>query len=82
MEIFLFWFIISIIVGVWAGNQGRSGFGYFLLSIILSPIIAGLILLLSGSKDGGTDKKKCPQCAEYVQEEAQICKHCRYEFEE
>lgn len=82
MEIFLFWFILAIFIGVWAGNWGRSGFGYFLLSIILSPLIAGIILLISGTKDGGANKKKCPKCAEYVQEEAQVCKHCGYDFVE
>lgn len=51
MEILFFYIIFVIVVAVWAGNWGRSGFGYFLLSIILSPILAGIILLISGRRN-------------------------------
>jgi hypothetical protein len=27
------------------------------------------------------DLKRCPDCAELVQEEARICRFCRYNFE-
>lgn len=44
MELFLFWFILAIVAGVFAGTKGRSKFGWFLLSCLVSPII-GLILI-------------------------------------
>ncbi|UEM09264.1 hypothetical protein J4G43_031555 [Bradyrhizobium barranii subsp. barranii] len=47
MEMFiLFWFPLSIAVGVYASNKGRSGFGLFLLSVFLSPIV-GLLFALA-----------------------------------
>jgi len=45
MEIFLLWIGIAVIVGVAANTRGRSGFGWFLLAVILSPLIAGLLVL-------------------------------------
>ena len=41
----LFWFIGCIIVAVAANGRGRSGIGWFFLSILISPIL-GLILVL------------------------------------
>jgi hypothetical protein len=45
MEIFFFWLILAILVGVFASKRGRSGFGWFLLSVLLSPLICFLIVL-------------------------------------
>jgi predicted Zn-ribbon and HTH transcriptional regulator len=41
----LLWLLTCIVVGVLAPSRGRSGFGFFLLSFFLSPLI-GLIVLL------------------------------------
>jgi hypothetical protein len=46
MEIVLGWFMFSIVAGIIASSRGRSGFGYFMLSLILSPLI-GLILAVA-----------------------------------
>lgn len=45
MEIFLIWLVLAMGVAALAHSRGRSGFGYFLLSIVLSPLI-GLIVVL------------------------------------
>jgi uncharacterized membrane protein YiaA len=84
MEIFFFWLILAVLIGVWASNRGRSGFGYFLLAAILSPLIGALILLIAGPKPKEVEAraiesgelKKCPACAELVRAEARKCKHC------
>ena len=39
------WILFAIVVGFAADARGRSGFGYFFLSLLLSPLI-GLILVL------------------------------------
>ena len=46
MDIFLFWGILSVIVGVFASSKNRSGFGWFVLSILLSPIITLILVAI------------------------------------
>lgn len=45
MEVVLAWVVFSIIVGVGANTRGRSFGGWFLLALVTSPLIAGLLLL-------------------------------------
>ena len=80
--------VLAIIVGVAAQNhRGRQGTPWFLISIVLSPVIGALLLF--ASKDLRQPKtemvriaseKTCPQCAEQVKVDAKICRFCRYEF--
>jgi hypothetical protein len=44
--IIVLWLVIAIVVGVGANGRGRSGFGWFLLAVRLSPLIAGLLLVV------------------------------------
>ena len=41
----LFWLMFPIVVGIIANSRNRSGFGWFLLSVLISPVLA-LILVL------------------------------------
>jgi hypothetical protein len=41
-----FWIIFAFAVGFIASQRGRSGFGWFLLAILISPLIAVIILAL------------------------------------
>lgn len=41
----LSWIVFSIAVGIGASARGRSGIGWFLLSIALSPLLAGFLVL-------------------------------------
>jgi hypothetical protein len=50
MELFLFWLILSIVAGAYAKSKNRSGFGWFLLSILLSPIITLIILAILSNR--------------------------------
>jgi hypothetical protein len=74
MEFFLAWLVLAVVVGIVASNRGRSGFGYFLLSLILSPLIGLIILLILGRNEG--DQRKCPACAEMIKAEASKCRFC------
>lgn len=83
---------MSFIVAIAAQNhRGRSGTPWFLLSLIVSPLIAGLLLLASKDRRTvsitvrGDDPrsplgKTCPRCAEDVKLDAKVCRYCQHEF--
>ena len=48
MGIVLFWFGLSIIVGIGANRRDRSGAGWFFLALLISPVLAGLLMLALG----------------------------------
>ena len=57
--IFVLWVGLSAVAGVIANAKGRSGAGYFFLSLVVSPLI-GLILacaLPAIDPDGTSDTK-------------------------
>ena len=47
---FLLWIALSVLVGKLADDRGRSFGGFMVLSILISPIFAGIILLIAGEK--------------------------------
>lgn len=84
MIIFFSWFLFAILVGALASSKGRSGIGYFFLSIIISPLLGLLVILVAGDNKEAIEKAKvesgaevkCYFCAELIKREAKICKHC------
>jgi len=46
LAVVVVWVTVSIIVGVAANSRGRNGVGWFFVSLLLSPIIALLLLLV------------------------------------
>lgn len=89
VEVLAFWFLFAIVVGVAAGSRGRSGFGWFLLSMIISPLIGLLLVLVlpnrkwtSAPTQGFIEPVtpethvRCPACRELVRADASKCKHC------
>jgi len=85
MTVAIFWLLFAVAVGIFASNRGRSGIGWFFLSVLISPLL-GLIFCavfknlnepsLAATPSEKTHRK-CPLCAEFVLPEATICKHCR-----
>lgn len=80
-----FWIVGSALVGVIASGRGRSVFGYVLLSLLVSPLIAlVLVVALPSLKSGATridapsaaTHVRCQACAEWVLPQARLCKHC------
>ena len=52
----LIWFLLCLLCGSIARYKGRSAFGYFLLSLFLTPIV-GLIAVLIPKKEKGVTAK-------------------------
>ncbi len=74
MEIVLLWVGFTVVVGVLASRKQRSVFGWVVLSLFISPLLAGLLLLVLPSNAEGN--AQCPYCRELVRSDAIKCKHC------
>ena len=48
MELIAIWLFFGALVGWVATTKGRSGVGWFLLAVLISPLIAGIIILVMG----------------------------------
>ena len=80
--------VLCVVVGIVAGQKGRSVIGFMLLAALLSPIV-GLIAILAMPPDQQAidrqaqwtgKSKKCPACAELVKPDAQCCRFCGHSF--
>lgn len=89
MEILFGWFLLSVGVAILAGRYGRNGAGWFILALLISPLIAAVLVLALGpvprsaaAESGGltADFRKCPRCAEPIRAEAKVCRFCGHEF--
>ncbi len=87
MEFVLIWIVCGIVGAMIASSRGGSGPGGFFLGLLLGPLGVIITLFMGGEKEmaakqlAAGEKKKCPRCAELVQPDALICKHCSHEFE-
>ena len=78
MEYAFFWIVFAILVGIFASmRRARNGFGWFLLAMLISPLLAFLLCAALGPSP--RSRRKCPACAEYIKREAARCKHCGQE---
>jgi hypothetical protein len=43
-----FWIVFALAIGSLAGKYGRSSVGWFFLSLLISPVLGGLFLMIAG----------------------------------
>lgn len=84
---FFIYLILCFFAGTIASRKGRSACGFFLLSLICTPVVGLIGACIARSREDkiadreySTGKKKCPACAEFVKKEAMVCKHCHLDF--
>jgi hypothetical protein len=82
MEIFIliFWVILASAVASYADRRGRNRVAWFVVALIISPVIA--IIFLAAAPDlraqqSAKERAPCPHCAEQILRAAKICPHCR-----
>lgn len=65
---FILWLMLCILVGILASHiKNRSGIGFFFLSLLLSPLIGFIIVLVVPEKKENLEEyKKCNKYAEYI----------------
>lgn len=73
----ILWLGFAIAVAILANRFDRSGILWFLIALVISPLLAGIIVLAMG-RNG----KRCPSCAETVKREAATCRHCGHNFQQ
>lgn len=83
------WVVLAFGVGKLAQKQGRNFAGWFILSLILSPILVTLLLLLLGKSTAAaieqaarqqTIKIRCTECGATVDEGSRFCPSCGSEM--
>ena len=83
MRFFFIWFILSLMVGVFANGKGRSAAGFFLLSMLTSPLIGFAVVfalaphprrIQEGLRKGTL--RKCPSCGFVAPSGKPLCPKC------
>lgn len=79
MEVVVIWLIMAGVVAVIANSKGFDTSGWFIYGALLWPIaLAHVIVKPSAAvtRQASRPTKKCPECAEMVLAEAQVCRFC------
>lgn len=72
MDILIFLVIFSALVGWWANNLGRNGWLWFVIAVLVSPLITAVILLFMGSNAKVKAKKEADNIEAEAQKQAAI----------
>lgn len=72
VEIVVIWLFFAILVGFVASQRGRSGFGWFIISLIISPLISVIIIALMPSRTATPSRAPATSTTPAISLEGQI----------
>lgn len=73
---------LCLLAGRTAERKGRSFALWAFLTFLVWPVVLLVFLLPSKHPHAPSNRRKqCPDCAEWVQFDARVCKHCAYRFD-
>jgi len=75
------WLVFAVEVGLVAAGLRRSGLLWGLLALVISPLLAGVALLIAGRKRAIDEPSpwthiRCPSCKELIRMDASVCRYC------
>lgn len=84
MELLITWLVFAAVPAIIAPSRGRSALNWFLVSVLISPLI-GLILVLAlpsqkDAPEAAVVRLPCPRCGESIATSAQVCRFCGAQF--
>ncbi len=71
-----FYLLLCGIVALIAPSRGKSAINGFLISLLLSPLIGFLVVVLLPPEN----QRKCPDCGEMIRKDAKLCRFCQREL--
>lgn len=88
MELVLLAVLIGLIPGAIAANKGHSFVAWWFFGCLLFIIALPLAIIIKPTEEKLLEQsttvppghRKCPECAEFVKEEARVCRFCKTEL--
>lgn len=71
--VFIIYILMCLAVSAYAINRDKSGIAFFIISLLVSPAIGFVVLLLISPLG---KLKKCERCGELVKIDAKRCRYC------
>jgi hypothetical protein len=74
------WFLFAAVPAILAYQKGRSAVGWFVLALVISPLLALLFVAVLPNlyeRRERASRTPCPFCKELIKRDAVRCPHCR-----
>lgn len=81
MAIVVIWLVLAVACGWWAAKRGRSWGAWLVMALLVSPIVAGMVLMVLPARAGAeaealSQAERCRQCDPRGERAAGECTHC------